>query len=75
MDASAGVLMADYLQPGPCPAAYNVKDSIATSQPPVSVFGTSRRENEAFRYISSLHNAALPPHDTPGPGTYRQGWQ
>jgi len=55
----------------PGPAAYNVKDSIATSQPPVSVFGTSRRENEAFRYISSLHNAALPPHDTPGPGTYR----
>ncbi|KAF5828291.1 hypothetical protein DUNSADRAFT_17853 [Dunaliella salina] len=53
------------------PAAYNVKDSIASTQPPVSVFGTSRRENEANRYISSLHNASLPSPDTPGPGTYR----
>jgi len=53
------------------PAAYAVKDDMIHCQPPVSVFGTSRRENEANRYISSLHNATVPPSDTPGPGTYR----
>jgi len=50
---------------------YLPDDTLTKPSPGRAVFGTSRRENEERRYISSLHSAGLPPTDTPGPGTYR----
>lgn len=55
----------------PGPGAYNPVTAIVQQAAPCASFGTSSRGNEAARYISSLHNAAMPVTNTPGPGTYR----
>ena len=55
----------------PGPGAYSPVTAAIKQAPPSASFGTSSRDNEAARYISSLHNAAMPVTNTPGPGTYR----
>lgn len=39
--------------------------------PERAVFGTANRDNEGKRFISQLHNSAMPNESSPGPGTYR----
>ncbi|KAJ9528468.1 hypothetical protein QJQ45_020361 [Haematococcus lacustris] len=55
----------------PGPAAHEVVESQIRTTAPRAVFGSASRDVEQARYISPLHSAALPPGDTPGPGTYR----
>ena len=57
--------------PTPGPAAYTPSVELIKKNQGTVVFGTSNRDKEEQRFISSMHARAVPPRGNPGPGTYR----
>lgn len=56
---------------GPGPAQYDQDTSPIKTAAARTVFGSSSRDQEQKRFISTMHSATMAPTDTPGAGTYR----